>query len=84
MRKIAVVAGTRAEYGALYPVLRAIETKAELELSLIVTGMHLSYEFGYIVKGIEEDSFKIDAKVDMLLSSDSPESIAKTIGLGIR
>ena len=82
-RKVAVVTGTRAEYGILYPVLKAIEAKPGLELSLIVTGMHLSHEFGYTVKEIESDGFRIDAKVDMLLSGDSPESMAKTLGLGI-
>lgn len=83
MRKIAVITGTRAEYGILYPVLKAIETKPELELSLVVTGMHLSHEFGYTVKEIEDDGFGIDAKVDTLLSSDTPEAMAKSVGLGI-
>lgn len=83
MRKIAVVTGSRAEYGILYPVLKAIEAKPELELSLVVTGMHLSREFGYTVKEIQNDGFKVDAKVDMLLSSDTPEAMAKSVGLGI-
>ena len=83
MRKVAVVTGTRAEYGILYPVLKAVEAHSELELLLVVTGMHLSHEFGYTVKDIEEDGFRIDAKVDMLLSSDTPEAMAKSIGFGI-
>jgi len=83
MRKIAVVTGTRAEYGTLYSVLRAIEAKQKLRLSLVVTGMHLSHEFGYTVKEIEKDGFKIDAKVDMLLSSDTLGAMAKSVGLGI-
>jgi GDP/UDP-N,N'-diacetylbacillosamine 2-epimerase (hydrolysing) len=83
MRKIAVVTGSRAEYGILYPVLKAIEAHQELKLSLVVTGMHLSHEFGYTVKEIENDGFKIDAKVDMLLSSDTPEAMAKSVGMGI-
>ena len=83
MRKIAVVTGSRAEYGILYPVLKAIEAHPELMLSLVVTGMHLSHEFGYTVQEIEKDDFKIDAKVDMLLSSDTPEAMAKSIGVGI-
>ncbi len=83
MRKIAVVTGTRAEYGILLPVLKAIEAKPELELSLIVTGMHLSHEFGYTVKEIEDDGFRIDTKVDMLPSSDTPKAMAESIGVGI-
>ena len=83
MRKIAVVTGSRAEYGDLYSVLKAIEAYPGLRLSLVVTGMHLSHEFGYTVKEIEKDGFKIDAKVDMLLSSDTPAAMAKSVGLGI-
>ena len=83
IRKIAVVTGTRAEYGILIPVLKAIRLHPKLELSLVVTGMHLSHEFGYTAKEIEADGFSIDARVDMLLSSDSPESMAKSVGLGI-
>ena len=55
MRRITVVTGTRAEYGILRSVLRAIEAHPEMQLSLLVTGMHLSHEFGYTVQEIEED-----------------------------
>jgi GDP/UDP-N,N'-diacetylbacillosamine 2-epimerase (hydrolysing) len=83
MTKVAVVTGTRAEYGVLYPVLKAIEARPELRLSLVVTGMHLSQEFGYTVGEIEKDAFPIEARVDMLLSSDTPGAMAKSVGLGI-
>ncbi len=83
MRKITVVTGTRAEYGILNPVLKAVETRQEMELSLIATGMHLSHDFGYTVRDIEKDGFRIDATVDMLLSSDKSGAMAKSIGLGI-
>jgi UDP-N-acetylglucosamine 2-epimerase (non-hydrolysing)/GDP/UDP-N,N'-diacetylbacillosamine 2-epimerase (hydrolysing) len=83
MRRIAVVTGTRAEYGILLPVLKAIETIRELELALIVTGMHLSHEFGYTVKEIEDDGFRIHTKVEMLPSSDTPKAMAESIGVGI-
>ena len=83
MKKIAVVTGTRAEYGILFPVLKAIADRPELKLSLVVTGMHLSHEFGYTVREIEKDGFKIDARVDMLLSSDTVEAMAKSVGVGI-
>lgn len=81
--KICVVTGTRAEYGLLYWVLKEIQQDPNLELQLIVTGMHLSPEFGLTYKTIEEDGFTIDAKVEMLLSSDTPVGIAKSIGLGV-
>ena len=83
MKKIAVVTASRAEYGILYPVLKAIEAHTGLKLSLVVAGMHLSREFGYTVEEIASDGFKIDAKVDMLLSNDSLEAMAESVGVGI-
>lgn len=83
MRKICVVTGTRAEYGLLYWLMKKIQADNELQLQIIATGMHLSPEFGLTYKTIEEDGFIIDAKVEMLLSSDTPVGIAKSIGLGV-
>ena len=80
-RKICVVTGTRAEYGLLFNLMRAIQQSAEFELQLVVTGMHLSSEFGLTYKQIEADGFAIDEKVEMLLSSDTATGIAKSIGL---
>ena len=79
-RKICVVTGTRAEYGLLYWLMKEIELDASLELQLIVTGMHLSPEFGLTYKEIEK-AFKIDKKIEMLLSSDSAVGISKSMGL---
>jgi GDP/UDP-N,N'-diacetylbacillosamine 2-epimerase (hydrolysing) len=78
-----VVTGTRAEYGLLYWLMKEIENDPKLELQLIVTGMHLSPEFGLTYKLIEQDGFKINEKVEMILSSDSPVGIGKSMGLGL-
>lgn len=83
MRKIAVVTGTRAEYGLLYWLMREIQGDADLDLQLLVTGAHLSPEFGLTWRNIAEDGFPIDAKVEMLLSSDTPVAVAKSLGLGV-
>jgi len=83
MRKIAVVTGTRAEYGLLYWVIKGIHDDPKLQLQLIVTGMHLSSEFGLTVKEIEKDSFPIAEKVEMLLSSDTEAAISTSMGLGM-
>ncbi|WP_054767438.1 UDP-N-acetylglucosamine 2-epimerase [Lysinibacillus parviboronicapiens] len=80
-RKICVVTGTRAEYGLLANLMHAIKQSADFELQLVVTGMHLSSEFGLTYKQIEADGFVIDAKVEMLLSSDTATGVAKSIGL---
>lgn len=78
--KVCVVTGTRAEYGLLYWLMKEIEADPDLELQLIVTGMHLSPEFGLTYKTIELD-FHINKKIEMLLSSDTPIGISKSMGL---
>ena len=81
MRRICVVTGTRAEYGLLFQLMKMIQADAELQLQIIASGMHLSPEFGLTYKQIEADGFKIDKKVEILLSSDTAIGISKTIGL---
>lgn len=82
-RKIAVVTGSRAEYGLLYWVLKDLQTHPDVELQLIVTGMHLAPEFGLTVGEIERDGLPIARRVDMLVSGDTPASTAKSVALGI-
>lgn len=82
-RKICVVTGNRAEYGLFSGVMQGIQDDLDLELQIIVTGMHLSPEFGLTYRVIEEDGFQINAKVEMLLSSDTAVGVAKSIGLGV-
>lgn len=63
--------------------MKEIQNDPDLQLQVIATGMHLSPEFGLTYKTIELDGFSIDAKVEMLLSSDTSIGVAKSIGLGI-
>jgi len=81
--KICVVTGTRAEYGLLYWTIKKLLSDNYFKVQLCVTGMHLSPEFGLTYKQIEDDGFKIDKKIEMLLSSDTSVGISKSIGLGI-
>ena len=82
-KKICIVTGTRAEYGLLRWVIEGIERSKDLDLILIVTGSHLSPEFGLTVNEIKDDGYLINDKVEMLLSSDTPTAISKSIGLGL-
>ncbi|MFD2177627.1 UDP-N-acetylglucosamine 2-epimerase [Veronia pacifica] len=82
-KKVAVFTGTRAEYGLLYWLLKDIEADPGLHLQLLVSGSHLSPEFGETYRQIEQDGFATSEKVEMLLSSDSPVGTAKSLGLGI-
>ncbi len=79
-RKICVVTGTRAEFGLLFWLMKEIDESKEMDLQVIVTGMHLSPEFGLTYKEIEKD-FNINKKIEMLLSSDTPVGISKSMGL---
>lgn len=81
-RKVAVFTGTRAEYGLLYWVMKDIQASELLDLQVIVSAMHLSPEFGETWRQIEADGFPVDAKVEMLLSSDTPVGVVKSMGLG--
>lgn len=83
MRRIGVVTVARSDFGIYLPLLTRIRAESGLELQLIVSGMHLSPEFGLTTKLIEAAGFGIDARVEMLVSSDSPEGIAKSMGLGL-
>ena len=82
-RSVCVVTGSRAEYGLLYWLMKEIQIAKDLELQIIATGMHISPEFGNTYRQIEQDGFKIDKKVEMLLSSDSEVGITKSMGLGL-
>ncbi len=81
LTKIAVVTSTRAEYGLLSPLIGSIRKDPELELQLIVTGTHLSPEFGMTISEIERDGIPVSDKVEILVSSDSGYGSAKSAGL---
>jgi len=81
--KICVVTGSRADYGLLHCLMKSIEREEDFQLQVIATGMHLSTEFGLTYKEIEWDNFKIDRKIEILLSADTSSSISKSTGLGL-
>jgi len=83
MRKICVITGSRSEYSLLYYLIKAINNHKSLKLSLIVTGSHLSSEFGNTYKEIEKDGFKIDAKVRILDKNDDFFSVSKATAVGL-
>lgn len=83
MKKICVVTGTRAEYGLLTPLINKIQDDSDLVLQLVVTGMHMSLEFGMTVNSIENDGYEIAERIEILLSSDSPVGISKSMGLAL-
>jgi UDP-N-acetylglucosamine 2-epimerase (non-hydrolysing)/GDP/UDP-N,N'-diacetylbacillosamine 2-epimerase (hydrolysing) len=82
-RRLCVVTGSRADYGLLYWLMKDIAADPDLGLLVVATGTHLSPEFGLTYRVIEGDGFTLDAKVEMLLSGDSPAATAKSMGLGV-
>lgn len=83
MKRVCIVTGTRAEYGLLKPVIEKVYKSDELILQLVVTGMHLSLEFGLTYREIEEDGYPIASKIEMLLDSDTSAGITKSMGIAM-
>lgn len=83
MKKVCIATGTRAEYGLLKPVIEKVFYSEKLELQLLVTGMHLSPEFGLTYREIEKDGFPISGKIEMLLSADTSSGISKSMGVAL-
>jgi GDP/UDP-N,N'-diacetylbacillosamine 2-epimerase (hydrolysing) len=82
-RNICVVTSSRADYGLLRWVMQGIKDDPELNLQIIATGMHLSPTFGLTCKVIEEDGFEVNAKIEILGSSDTPTAIAESMALAL-
>ena len=83
IKKICIVTGSRAEYGLLYWLMKSIDSNPNLELQIIVTGMHLSVDFGLTYKEIEKDGFIINKKIETVLSSDTSSAVSKSTGIGL-
>lgn len=82
-KKIVVVTATRAEYGLLKTIIKKLRQSEYFQVELAVTGMHLSPEFGNTYREIEEDGIEIDNKIEILLGSDTPVAMSKTMGLAL-
>jgi len=82
MRTIGVVTVGRSDYSYYVPVLRRMAAERGMRAHLIVSGMHLVPEFGRTEQSILRDGFPIGDRVEMLVASDTPEGVAKSIGLG--
>ena len=79
-RKICIVTGSRAEFGLLYWLIKKVMVDQDLKLQLVVTGMHLSSNFGLTYKEIEKH-FNIDKKINIQLSSDTSMGISKSMSI---
>ena len=82
-RRIAIFTGNRAEYGLLYPLIRILHDRPDVDFHLLVSGAHLDRNFGHTLSEIEGDGFTIAAEVVINLSEDSLTATARAIGGGI-
>lgn len=82
-RRIAVVTGTRAEYGLLTSAMQAVQAHSRLRLQLVVTGIHLLRKFGHTVDNIVRDGWHIDARVPMQAGDDRPLDQARGLARGV-
>ena len=83
MRKVCVVIGSRANYGSIKSVMRAVEAHPELRLHIVVAASALLDRFGSVVELIERDGFVPDARVNMIVEGETPVTMAKSTGLGL-
>lgn len=83
MKKIVIATATRAEYGLLSPIIKKFQNESDIDVRVVVTGAHLSPEFGMTVKEIESDGVIIDKKIEILMSSDTSVGISKSMGLAL-
>lgn len=83
MKKICILTATRAEYGLLKPLIIKFMKEQSIETYTVVTGMHLSEEFGLTYQEIERDNIPIHRKIPILLSSDTPASVSSSMGLAM-
>lgn len=79
--KIAVLTSSRADYSIYLPLLKELRSQKEFQLDIIAFGTHVSRQFGYTVKHIEEDGFNVKYKIESLVMGDSPEAVAAGMGL---
>lgn len=83
MRKICVITTTRAEYGLLYWLMQGIKSDPFFQLQVVVTGAHLSPEFGSTIDRIREDGFKVDRSFDLELFGDKILDITHSLALAL-
>lgn len=82
-RRIAVVTGSRADYGLLRGILTKLQKMNDVDLRVVVCGMHLVPKFGETWRAIEADGFPIAAKIDLQLEDDRAETVARSTGIGV-
>jgi len=82
MRNVCVVTGNMCEYSRLRSVMKAIENRKDLKLTLVVTASHLLDDYGKTIDYIKADGFKVNAVARTVAAGEDLISMAKSVGLG--
>jgi len=82
-KTITFFTSSRADYGILNPLMKEISNHPQFKIKIIVSGSHLSKNYGETINEIISDGLMVDEKIEMLLASDSKIGVAKSLGLGI-
>src|SRR5210317_631244 len=82
-RRVCVVVNSRANYGRIKSVLRAVQKHPDLELKLIAGASALLWRFGNVAEQVKKDGFEIDAVVYSIVEGENPTTMAKSTGMGI-
>lgn len=83
MISIDIITTTRAEYGLMRPLIKRMREDADIQMNLLVTGTHLSEQHGYTFKEIEDDGYRINAKIPILSEKKGVEGVSETISNAI-
>ena len=78
-RKICIVTGTRADWGLLSGIAKALAARPDVTLRIVATNMHLDPAYGETWREIENDGLKIDRRVPMHAESDSATATVKAM-----
>lgn len=84
MKNVCVVTGTRSEYGLLAPLIKKLKNEKSFNTKVVVTGSHLSEEYGNTYHYIEEDGIEIDEKIDILSTNNTAVGITETMGNAVK
>ena len=82
-RRIAVFTGNRAEYGLLYPLIKILNDREDVDFHLLVSGAHLDRNFGGTLSEIERDGFKVASEIVINMAEDNLTATANAIGSGV-
>jgi UDP-hydrolysing UDP-N-acetyl-D-glucosamine 2-epimerase len=82
-KKVAIVTGSRSEFGILYWLIKELQESQDMECYTIATGSHLASSQGMTVNEIESSDIRIYSRIPMLMDGDDKEQTAYSVGLGV-